>query len=277
MNTTLRFYILTLLFTFSRSLFSQKELVILHTNDTHSRIEPLPETDKYSANRGGVIRRATLIDQVRKENKNVLLVDAGDFLQGTPYFNLFKGEVEVEAMNKMGYEAVTIGNHEFDYGLEVLEKVARLAKFPIVSSNYDFSETKLNGLVKPFIILKKGGVKIGIIGINIQPRGLIAANNYKGVKYLDPVNTANSMAKILKEKHNCDIVVCISHLGYNSDLTMAESTRNIDIIIGGHSHTYLKQPTMKKNLEDKDVLVNQTNGRGVCVGRIDVKFEKEER
>ena len=180
-------------------------------------------------------------------------------------------------MNKMGYEAVTIGNHEFDYGLEVLEKVARLAKFPIVSSNYDFSETKLNGLVKPFIILKKGGVKIGIIGINIQPRGLIAANNYKGVKYLDPVNTANSMAKILKEKHNCDIVVCISHLGYNSDLTMAESTRNIDIIIGGHSHTYLKQPTMKKNLEDKDVLVNQTNGRGVCVGRIDVKFEKEER
>ena len=177
-------------------------------------------------------------------------------------------------MNHMGYDAVTLGNHEFDYGLDVLEEVARLAKFPIVSSNYDFSETKLNGLIKPFIIIRKGGVKIGVIGINIQPKGLIAANNYKGVKYLDPIKTANDMAQMLKVDHKCDMVICISHLGYNPDLNLAESTTGIDIIIGGHSHTYMKTPSMSKNIDENDVLVFQTNGRGVYVGRIDVKLEK---
>jgi 5'-nucleotidase len=274
MKTSLRYYILTLFFTLSLLAFPQKELVILHTNDTHSRIEPLPDTDRNFPGKGGVVRRATYIDQVRKENKNVLLFDAGDFLQGTPYFNLFKGEIEVEAMNQMGYDAATLGNHEFDYGLEVLEKVARLAKFPIVSSNYDFSETVLNGLIKPYIILKREGVKIGVIGIGIQPNGLIASNNYKGVKYLDPVKTANSMAQMLRSEHNCDMVICISHLGHNPDLNMAELTKGIDIIIGGHSHTFMKQPTLRKNIEENDVLVFQTNGRGIYVGRINVKFEK---
>ncbi len=274
MKTSLRYYILTLFFTLSLLAFPQKELVILHTNDTHSRIEPLPDTDRNFPGKGGVVRRATYIDQVRKENKNVLLFDAGDFLQGTPYFNLFKGNIEVEVMNQMGYDAATLGNHEFDYGLEVLEKVARLAKFPIVSSNYDFSETVLNGLIKPYIILKREGVKIGVIGIGIQPNGLIASNNYKGVKYLDPVKTANSMAQMLRSEHNCDMVICISHLGHNPDLNMAELTKGIDIIIGGHSHTFMKQPTLRKNIEENDVLVFQTNGRGIYVGRINVKFEK---
>jgi 5'-nucleotidase len=274
MKTSLRYYILTLFFTLSLLAFPQKELVILHTNDTHSRIEPLPDTDRNFPGKGGVVRRATYIDQVRKENKNVLLFDAGDFLQGTPYFNLFKGEIEVEVMNQMGYDAATLGNHEFDYGLEVLEKVARLAKFPIVSSNYDFSETVLNGLIKPYIILKREGVKIGVIGIGIQPNGLIASNNYKGVKYLDPVKTANSMAQMLRSEHNCDMVICISHLGHNPDLNMAELTKGIDIIIGGHSHTFMKQPTLRKNIEENDVLVFQTNGRGIYVGRINLKFEK---
>lgn len=274
MKTTLRIYIISLFLTLSLASFSQKEIVILHTNDTHSRIEPLPKTDKYSANKGGVVRRSTYIDQVRKENKNVLLFDAGDFLQGTPYFNLFKGEIEVKSMNHMGYDAVTLGNHEFDYGLDVLEEVARLAKFPIVSTNYDFSETKLNGLIKPYIIIKKGGVKIGVIGINIQPKGLIAANNYKGVKYLDPIKTANDMAQMLKVDHKCDMVICISHLGYNPDLNLAESTTGIDLIIGGHSHTFMKTPSIRKNIDENDVLVFQTNGRGVYVGRIDVKLEK---
>src|SRR5690554_1580984 len=251
-----------------------QELVILHTNDTHSRIEPLPDTDRFRPNMGGVVRRAAFVDKMRSENKNVLLFDAGDFLQGTPYFNLFKGEIEVEVMNQMGYDAATLGNHEFDYGLEVLEKVARLAKFPIVSSNYDFSETVLNGLIKPYIILKREGVKIGVIGIGIQPNGLIASNNYKGVKYLDPVKTANSMAQMLRSEHNCDMVICISHLGHNPDLNMAELTKGIDIIIGGHSHTFMKQPTLRKNIEENDVLVFQTNGRGIYVGRINVKFEK---
>lgn len=274
METTLRIYIISLFLTLSLASYSQKEIVILHTNDTHSRIEPLPKTDKYSADKGGVVRRANYIDQVRKENKNVLLFDAGDFLQGTPYFNLFKGEIEVKSMNHMGYDAVTLGNHEFDYGLEVLEKVARLAKFPIVSSNYDFSETKLNGLIKPFIIIRKGGVKIGVIGINIQPKGLIAANNYKVVKYLDPIKTANDMAQMLRVTHNCDMVICISHLGHNPDLNLAESTTGIDLIIGGHSHTFMKTPSIRKNIDENDVLVFQTNGRGVYVGRIDVKLEK---
>ncbi len=252
----------------------QMQLVVLHTNDTHSRIEPLPETDRTAPGMGGVVRRATYIDGVRKENKNVLLFDAGDFLQGTPYFNLFKGEVEVEAMNRMGYDAATLGNHEFDYGLEVLEKVVREASFPIVSSNYDFSNTSLAGLIPPYLILKKRGVRIGVMGINIQPRGLIAEAHYKGMKFLDPVKTANEMAVKLREEYRCDMVICLSHLGYIADRRLAESTRHIDLIIGGHSHTHMKQPAVLKNLDDKDVVVFQTNGRGVHVGRLDVQLSK---
>jgi 5'-nucleotidase len=248
--------------------------VILHTNDTHSRIEPLPKTDRTSPGKSGVVRRAELIDQIRKENKNVLLFDAGDFLQGTPYFNLFKGEVEVKAMNLMGYDAATLGNHEFDYGLEILEKVVREANFPIVSSNYDFSQTALKNLIKPFIILKKDGVRIGVIGINIQPRGLIAAGNYEGMKFLDPVKTANEMAELLTTKYKCDMIVCLSHLGYNADLNLAESTRGIDLIVGGHSHTYMKEPATRKNLDNKEVTIFQTNGRGVYVGRLDIELKK---
>lgn len=274
MKTNIQYYIICLLLTISCNAYSQKNLVILHTNDTHSRIEPLPETDRTSPGKSGVVRRAELIDQIRKENKNVLLFDAGDFLQGTPYFNLFKGEVEVKAMNLMGYDAATLGNHEFDYGLEILEKVVREANFPIVSSNYDFSQTALKNLIKPFIILKKDGVRIGVIGINIQPRGLIAAGNYEGMKFLDPVKTANEMAELLTTKYKCDMIVCLSHLGYNADLNLAESTRGIDLIVGGHSHTYMKEPAIRKNLDNKEVTIFQTNGRGVYVGRLDIELKK---
>jgi 5'-nucleotidase len=274
MKTNIQYFIICLLLTISCNAYSQKNLVILHTNDTHSRIEPLPETDRTSPGKSGVVRRAELIDQIRKENKNVLLFDAGDFLQGTPYFNLFKGEVEVKAMNLMGYDAATLGNHEFDYGLEILEKVVREANFPIVSSNYDFSQTALKNLIKPFIILKKDGVRIGVIGINIQPRGLIAAGNYEGMKFLDPVKTANEMAELLTTKYKCDMIVCLSHLGYNADLNLAESTRGIDLIVGGHSHTYMKEPAIRKNLDNKEVTIFQTNGRGVYVGRLDIELKK---
>ena len=255
--------------------FSQKKIVILHTNDTHSRIEPLPETDRTGADKGGVVRRASYIDKVRKENKNVLLLDAGDFLQGTPYFNLFKGEVEVKAMNLMKYDAATLGNHEFDYGLAVLAEVIGNADFPIITSNYDFSGTPLEGLVKPYFIMKKDGVKIGIIGICVQPQGLIASENYKGMKFLDPVKTANEMAALLRTKHKCDMVICLSHLGYQQDLTLAESTRNIDLIIGGHSHTYMEKPEFRKNLVGKEVMIHQTNGRGIFVGKIEAELEKK--
>ena len=254
--------------------FGQKNIVILHTNDTHSRIEPVPESDRIAGNKGGVVRRMNYIEQVRKENKNVLLFDAGDFLQGTPYFNLFKGKVETEAMNMMRYDAVTLGNHEFDYGLEALEKVVRRAKFPIISSNYDFSGTPLNNLIKPYLIFKKDGVKIGVIGINIQPRGLIASGNYDGMKFLQPERVANELALKLKTTDRCDMVICLSHLGYTADKRLVEQTRNIDIIIGGHSHTNMKTPDMLKNIDNKDVMVFQTAGRGIYVGRIDVELEK---
>ncbi|MDI9604356.1 MAG: metallophosphoesterase [Bacteroidota bacterium] len=253
---------------------AQKQLVILHTNDTHSRIEPLPETDRYTPGLGGVERRANYIDEVRRENRQVLLFDAGDFLQGTPYYNLFKGKVEVETMNLMKYDAVTLGNHEFDYGLEMLEKVVRAAHFPIVSSNYDFSETVLAGLIHPFLILKKGGVRIGVMGINIQPQGLITANNYKGMKYLDPVTSANEMAKRLREEHRCDLVICLSHLGYTADRELAAESRGIDLILGGHSHTHMTKPVVVNDLNDNEVVIFQTSGRGVNVGKIDVRLSK---
>ncbi len=274
MKTAHRHLIFSIFITISLVAFSQHELIILHTNDTHSRIEPLPETDRTFPNKGGVVRRATYIQQVRENNKNVLLFDAGDFLQGTPYFNLFKGEVEVEAMNLMGYDAVTLGNHEFDYGLEVLADVAQRAKFPIISTNYDFSDTELKGLIEPYMILNRNGVKIGIIGINIQPMGLVATQNYKGVSYLDPVETANKTAKLLRKRKKCDIIICLSHLGHVSDLRLAELSNNIDLILGGHSHTYIEEPVLRNNTEGKDVMIFQTNGRGVYVGRIDVTLEK---
>lgn len=274
MNKKYFFLLILTVFMCGTVAFGQKSIVILHTNDTHSRIEPVPESDRIAGNKGGVVRRMNYIEQVRKENKNVLLFDAGDFLQGTPYFNLFKGEVETEAMNMMRYDAVTLGNHEFDYGLEALEKVVRRAKFPIISSNYDFSGTPLNNLIKPYLIFKKDGVKIGVIAINIQPKGLIASGNYNGMKFLQPERVANELALKLKTIDRCDMVVCLSHLGYTADKRLVEQTRNIDIIIGGHSHTNMKTPDMLKNIDNKDVMVFQTAGRGIYVGRIDVELEK---
>jgi len=274
MNKKYFFLLILTVFMCGTVAFGQKSIVILHTNDTHSRIEPIPESDRIAGNKGGVVRRMNYIEQVRKENKNVLLFDAGDFLQGTPYFNLFKGEVETEAMNMMRYDAVTLGNHEFDYGLEALEKVVRRAKFPIISSNYDFSGTPLNNLIKPYLIFKKDGVKIGVIAINIQPKGLIASGNYDGMKFLQPERVANELALKLKTTDRCDMVICLSHLGYTADKRLVEQTRNIDIIIGGHSHTNMKTPDMLKNIDNKDVMVFQTAGRGIYVGRIDVELEK---
>ena len=273
MHSTNKLIILFLTLFLCFPAFSRKKIVILHTNDTHSRIESLSENDKTAGGKGGVVRRASYVEKIRKENKNVLLLDAGDFLQGTPYFNLFKGEVEVKAMNLMGYDAATLGNHEFDYGMEVLEKVIRQANFPIITSNYDFSQTSLAEVVKPYIVLKKDGIRIGIIGICIRPKGLIAVENYKGVKYLDPVKSANKLAQQLRSQHICDMVICLSHLGYQQDIKLAESTRNIDLIIGGHSHTYMKKPEIRKNLDNKEVMIYQTNGRGIYVGRIDVELE----
>lgn len=274
MNRMFPLLLISLFLSFSPTLFARERLVILHTNDTHSRIEPLPATDRSTPGLGGVVRRATYINQVREANKQVLLFDAGDFLQGTPYFNLFKGEVEVKAMNLMRYDAATLGNHEFDYGMGVLEKVVRLSDFPFVSSNYDFSGTALSGMIKPYLILKKGKLRIGVIGINIQPKGLIATANYKGMKFLDPTKTANELAEKLRIEHKCDLVICISHLGYQADQQLAESSQHIDLILGGHSHTYLSEPVEYTNRDNRPVMIYQTNGRGAYVGRMDITLER---
>lgn len=268
-------YIITLIVLLSITIGLQAQhLILLHTNDTHSRIEPVPETDKYNPDLGGVVRRAAYVDKMRSENDNILLFDAGDFLQGTPYFNMFKGEVEIKAMNMLKYDAVTLGNHEFDYGMDVLIDIVKKADFPIVCTNYDFSETEIADIIKPYHIIYKDGVKIGIVGANVKPQGLIASTNYDGMKYYLPTEVLNKTAEMLRNDLACDMVICLSHLGYNDELKLAENTRNIDVIIGGHSHTFMSKPSVRNNLDGKEVMVFQTNGRGVYVGRIDVELEK---
>jgi 5'-nucleotidase len=265
---------------FSLQAQTTKKVVIIHTNDTHSRIEPLPNNGNPNPNTAGVVRRATYIDQVRKENKNVLLLDAGDFVQGTPYFNLFKGEVEIGAMNRMKYDAGTLGNHEFDYGLDVLAQIVKKANYPIVNCNYDFSNTPLKGLVKPYVILKKFGMKIGVLGVGVDPEGLVQSENYKGMVFNPIISSVNKYSEILKNQEKCDLVICLSHIGFESygnaanDQELAKNSKFIDIIIGGHSHTYLEKPVVFKNVDGKDVLVYQMGKNGSFVGRIDAEMQE---
>jgi 5'-nucleotidase len=254
---------------------NEKQLVILHVNDTHSRIEPLPANDSRNPDQGGMSRDEAYIQSVRNENRDVLVFHAGDFVQGTPYFNMFKGEVEVALMNATGFDAACIGNHEFDYGLPVMKKMFEQAKFPVIATNYDFSETELKGLTKKYLIIKRGDLKIGVIGIGIDPAGLVARNNYEGMKFLSPVETANVTALFLKKKKKCDLVVCLSHQGYNPDIQFAKNTSNIDIIIGAHTHTFMTKPLRTENAEGKKVLINQVGKSGIFVGRLDVTLSEK--
>ncbi|MDR1783326.1 MAG: metallophosphoesterase [Dysgonamonadaceae bacterium] len=258
-----------------------KSLVILHLNDTHSRIEPFPEGGGSNAGRGGVVRHDAYINEVRRENKNnTLLFHCGDFVQGTPYFNLFKGETEMSIANLMKVDAACLGNHEFDNGLVQLASMLKIAKFPFVATNLDFTGTPLEGLTKKYVIIKRNGLKIGVIGLTISPEGLVAKKNCEGVKYLDPVESANNMADFLKIKEKCDIIVCISHLGYyaddkrDGDVKVAKNSRFIDIVLGGHTHTFMPEPKRVQNLDGKEVVINQTGAYGVYIGRLDVALEK---
>ena len=259
-----------------------KSLVILHLNDTHSRIDPMLENDSSDVKKGGAIRQNTYIEKVRNENKNVLLFHCGDFVQGTPYFNLFRGEAEVSLMNFMRFDAVCIGNHEFDNGLEDLAKMICDSDFPYVATNLDFTGTSVEGLTKPFHIVQKDDIRIGIIGLTVNPDGLVIQKNYKGMKWLDPIESANKMADYLREEENCDLIICLSHLGiYYSgdkigDLTLAEQSRNIDVILGGHTHIFLPVPEVRQNLKGKDVVVNQMGTNGIYVGRLEVTMKNEE-
>lgn len=259
---------------------SVKKITILHTNDTHSRIEPfeVSSTSPYSG-KGGYARRAKLIQQIRQEEKNTLLLDAGDVFQGTPYFNMFKGELEFKLMSKMGYEAMTLGNHEFDNGLQGLKDQFKFKNFPIINSNYDFTNTILEGHIEKYRIFWKDGVKIGVFGLGVNLKGLVSNNSFGEMKYLDPVEITQEMTRILREEEKCDLVLCLSHLGYEysdpqiiSDCRLAVETSGIDIIIGGHTHTFLERPQEFINKAGKTVLVNQVGFAGLFLGRIDVYF-----
>ena len=258
-------------------------ITILHTNDVHSHIDPFPADHPRNANMGGVARRATLIEGIRKENPNVLLLDAGDIFQGTPYFNYYGGELEFKLMSMLQYDVATMGNHDLDNGLEGFYAQLPHAKFDFVSANYDFKNTMLDGIVKPYKTFKKGGIKIGVFGMGIQLEGLVDKNNYKETVYKDPVETAQEMTRILKAQEKCDLIICLSHLGYSygknsekiCDLKLAEQTKDIDLIIGGHTHTFLDKPTIVKNLDGIDTLVNQVGCHGINLGRIDFYFDKD--
>jgi 5'-nucleotidase len=258
-----------------------KKITILHTNDVHSHIDPFGPDDGRNANKGGVARRATLVESIRKENPNTLLLDAGDIFQGTPYFNYYGGELEFKLMSMLKYDLATIGNHDFDNGINGLYAQMPHAKFDFVSANYDFSNTVMDTHVKPYKIFIKDGIKIGVFGLGIQLDGLVDKKMYKETVYNDPIEVAQDMSRILKGEQNCDLVICLSHIGYNykknpdkvSDLNLARATKDIDLIIGGHTHTFLPKPTVEKNSLGKNVLVNQVGAYGLYLGKIDFYFE----
>lgn len=257
-----------------------KRLTILHTNDVHSHIEPFPMDGSRNQGLGGVARRSALINRIRQEEKSVLLLDSGDMFQGTPYFNMFGGKVELELMSKLGYEAGTFGNHEFDNGLEGLAKHLNKAHFPFLTANYDFTGTVLENRTKAYHVIKKNGLRIGLTGVGIDVTGLVDPNNHKGMAYLDPIPVVNRIAKMLKEDKKCDLVICLSHLGYKyednqvDDLKLAAACRHVDIILGGHTHTFLHEPTLVRNLDGREVWVNQMGFAGIRLGRLDVVFNQ---
>lgn len=257
------------------------KLTILHTNDMHSRVDPFGPNDKKYANQGGISRIAHLVEKIRNEEANVILLDAGDIFQGTPYFNLFGGEVELKLMSQMKYDASTMGNHDFDNGIEGFNNVLHNANFPFLCSNYDFSKTILNGKTKPYHIIEKQGIKIGIFGIGIELDGLVDSRLYGKTIYNDPIESANKYAALLKEEHACNAVICLSHLGYEyedktlSDKTLAKETKNIDLIIGGHTHTFLDKAVTFYNKVGKLTLVNQAGWAALSLGRVDFYFNRE--
>jgi 5'-nucleotidase len=263
--------------------FDDKKITILHTNDVHSYIDPFPADHPRNPNMGGVARRAALIESIRMEEENVLLLDAGDIFQGTPYFNYYGGELEFKLMSMMHYDAATMGNHDFDNGIDGFYAQLPHAKFEFVSANYDFKNTILNKHVKPFKIFNKGGIKIGVFGLGIELEGLVDKKAYKETVYLDPIEIAQDMTRILKHNEKCDLVICLSHLGYSyknepnkiSDVVLAKKTKDIDLIIGGHTHTFLNKPVIEKNSDGKEVIINQVGCHGINLGRIDFYFSND--
>jgi len=255
-------------------------ITILHTNDVHSHIDAFPNDHSSFAGLGGLARRAGLVNAIREENPNTLLFDAGDIFQGTPYFNFYGGELEMRLMTMLNYDAATIGNHDFDNGVEGLLAQIPYGKFDFISSNYDFTDTVLDGFTKPFQTYERDGIKIGVYGLGIQLKGLVTKALYKETKYLNPYEIANDLELRLIEEEKCDLVICLSHLGYSykdenrpDDMKLAAKTKHTNLIIGGHTHTFLDKPSIVTNALDKEVLVNQVGCYGVNLGRIDFYFD----
>ncbi len=262
--------------------YAQKHLEVLHTNDTHSCIMPLNPNlaDTAVAGRGGFLRRVAMIKEERAKNPDLLLIDSGDFSQGSPFYTMFKGDVEVGLMNLMGYDAVTIGNHEFDFGLENMARIFKMAKFPVVCANYDFTGTCVEGLVKPYVIIKRNGLKIGLFGLSPQLEGLVDLSKCKGVTYLDPVEVGNRVAAKLKHDKKCDVVICVSHLGWlrpdeMGDQKLLASSKDIDLVLGGHSHSYFKDLRYVNNADGKAVPVDQNGKNAMYVGKLTLSFDKK--
>lgn len=258
-----------------------KTLEILHTNDTHSCILPLNPNlaDTLVAGRGGFLRRLAMIEEERRQNPGLLLFDSGDFSQGSSFYTIFKGDVEIELMNRMGYDAATIGNHEFDFGLDNMARLFRAAKFPIVCANYDFTGTPVEGTVKPYAIIKRNGLRIGVFGICPPMDGLVDAAKCEGVKYLDPIKTADEVARMLKHDKHCDLVVCLSHLGWIvnqnvDDHKMMLGNHDIDVVLGGHSHTYFETLQYVDNADGKKIPDDQNGKHAIYVGKLMVTMQK---
>jgi 5'-nucleotidase len=280
-SKTLPVLLILLVVSMGSVLAQQKiKLVILHTNDTHSQVEPTEKSTLKTANMGGYARRMGLIDQIRSTEKDVLLVDAGDFSQGTPYFNFFNGRVEIDGMNRMKYDAGTLGNHEFDNGIDTLAVVLKNARLPIISSNYNVVNTALAGLVKPYVVLVKDGLRIGIMALDVNLKGLAFEKNYKGLEYTDPVKKAIEVSTLLKKREKCDVIICLSHLGSDStkkvvnDFEIARNTTYIDVIIGGHSHSMVTN-TNVMNAAGKPMVIAQMGKSGFYLGKVELEVEKK--
>ena len=254
----------------------KSRLVILHTNDTHSNIDPFPENHSKYPGMGGIAKRYAIIKKIKAKEPNVLLLDSGDIFQGTPYFNTFNGVLEMKCMSRLGYDASTMGNHDFDIGMDGFLKAKQYADFPFLCANYDFSNTILKNETQTFKIFKKGSIKIGVFGIGVELSGLVTREAYGDTIYHDPIEVANQTAAKLK-KEKCDLVICLSHLGFEyrdnekvSDKKLAKNSKHIDIILGGHTHTFLEKPVIEKNKVKKNVLINQVGWAGIQLGRIDI-------
>lgn len=286
LGSSLKFAAMAGIWGIPMEVFAEREiqtLTVLHTNDTHSRIDPFPANDPKFAGMGGVAQRLKAIDKIRAEQQQVLLLDSGDFFQGTPYFNIFGGEVEIKAMSALKYDAATLGNHDFDNGVDGLSQQLIHANFPILNTNYRLADSALSGKTERYKIFQKGEIKVGVFGVGIELKGLVDERLIKNVYYLNPVQSANETAEHLKKEENCDLVICLSHLGLKyedskiSDLKLAEQSKYIDLILGGHTHTFLDEPLIVKNSIQKNMIIAQVGWGGIKLGRIDFLFEKKSR